>query len=174
MKATEPNTAPQSHNALGQHDALPEAATARYNGPDAAGQAVLRATAFGTVGWFLGRAVGAIGSKPELLENGQPNPKYHHFKTRNLGAMSAFVGAVMGVYGGLKDVRYYRKQVDELQEIIKTQHEETRELRNAVSIERLAPPPSAQKATPHTTIEAGEVERAAAEKAEEVGAEPVR
>lgn len=122
QKRTDISVELQRARALSEADnALPKEAEARYRGPDALGMGVVRGTMYGTIGWFAGNALGNLGSKPRIID-GQPNPNYRSFKARNIGAMFAFVGGIMGLYGATKLARDYRMQVDELQDLVGKMH----------------------------------------------------
>ena len=97
-------------------NSMPEEAEASYRGPEALGQAGLRGTFFGYLGWKTGNWLGNLGAKPVM------DSRYRNFKARNIGGVLGFVGAVMGVYGGLKDARFFRQQVDDLQSVVQKQN----------------------------------------------------
>lgn len=115
--------------------ALPDVAEQCYVGPDPAGQALLRSGVFGAIGWFGGRALGDLGSKPKLLPTGEPHPNYRSFKAKNFGAAAGFIGMVMGAYGGMKDARFHRKQVTDLQEALVGEHAKCDELRQELKLQ---------------------------------------
>jgi hypothetical protein len=116
-------------------DLLPDVAEKRYAGPDALGQAMLRGGVFATLGWFGGRMLGDVGAKPKLLPNGEPHPNYRSFKSRNFGVSAAFVGGVMGAYGGMKYARLHRKQVTDLQDALVNEHAKCDELRQELKLQ---------------------------------------
>ena len=101
---------------------MPEEAKASYQGPEAFGQAALRGTFFGFVGWKVGNWIDNVGSK-EIASK-----KYRPFKARNVGGLLGFVGGIMGIYGGLKDSRLFRMQVDDLQDIVQKQNKKIGDL----------------------------------------------
>jgi hypothetical protein len=123
---------PENRHNQQRHEALTQMESQPYQGPDVVGQGGLRAAVFGAVGWFAGRFMGRVGSQPELDAHGRPNPAHHPFKKNMLGGLFAFVGAVMGAYGGSKDARQHREQVEGLQKALREEHGRADVLADAV------------------------------------------
>lgn len=108
---------------------LPEEASRAYQGPDALGQSTLRAGVFATLGWIGGHWLGGLGSWPKHVD-GLLNPDYRSFKAKNFALGGAFIGAVMGAYGGMKDARFHREQVEGLQSALRGQHTKVADLKD--------------------------------------------
>jgi hypothetical protein len=108
---------------------LPQEAERSYQGPDALGQAIERAAVFATVGWIAGHWLGGLGSE-QVIKAGELVERRTSFKAKNIGAASALMGGVMGAYGAVKDTRYHRKQVTELQDALRAQHAKVGDLKD--------------------------------------------
>ena len=107
----------------------------RYFGPSQSSSGIARALIWGIIGHFAGEAFGQLGSKRESL-NGKANPHYRDIKKKTLGWFGASVGAIYGLYNGMKQARAYHNQVDQLQQKVvrmRNKHEDLQlELRHQV------------------------------------------
>lgn len=113
---------------------LPEEAEREYQGPDALGQATLRGAVFAVVGWVLGTRLANLGSESEHSSDTKALQR-RKFKANNIGAAAALIGGVMGAYGGMKDTRFHRKQIEELQSALRGQHAKVADLKEELRLQ---------------------------------------
>lgn len=110
---------------------LPPEASKHYDGVNAAGLAAVRAAVFAAVGWFAGKWIGQVSTGLEASMTAE-EVTHARFVQRNLSAAGAFVGGIMGAYGGVKDANHHARQVEELQQALRKQHKNAAELKQAL------------------------------------------